>query len=216
MRIIRKILTLLLLGVIGLVAYEGYLVWRADSRSDGIFAKAMAASTDFSPSDLTERQMDILLKVEDPAFYSHSGVDFSSAGQGMTTIPQALVKRLFFENFQPGFAKLEQSLIATTVVNRKWTKDQQMQLFLNHAYLGKKGGNPVIGFPAGAQAHFSKPFDDLTEDEFIGLVAMLVGPNGLRPDKFPDAYNQRLNKIKNYIAGTCEPAGLRDVFYENC
>ncbi|MEP0522240.1 MAG: transglycosylase domain-containing protein [Hyphomicrobiales bacterium] len=216
MRIIRQILTLLLLGVIGLVVYEAYLVWRADGRAEGIFAKAMAASTDISPNDLTERQMSVLLKVEDPAFYSHNGVDFSSPGQGLTTIPQALVKRLFFENFQPGFAKLEQSLIAMAVVDRRWSKEQQMQLFLNHAYLGKKSGNPVIGFPAGAQAHFSKSFKELNEDEFIGLVGMLVGPNALRPDKSADAYNQRLNKIKNYIAGKCEPADLRDVYYKNC
>lgn len=216
MRILRRILGLLLLGVVVLAAFEGYAVWRADSKADDVFAKAMASSTEFAPSDLSDRQMDILLKVEDPAFNTHGGLDFTSPGQGLTTIPQALVKRLFFERFQPGFAKLEQSLIAKFVVDRRWSKEQQMQLFLNHAYLGKHNGDTVIGFPAGAKAHFSKPFDQLSEEEYTGLVAMLVGPNSLRPDKFPDAYRQRLAKIQNYIAGDCEPAGLRDVMYENC
>ena len=36
--------------------------------------------------------MNILIKVEDPDFYDHKGVDFKMPGEGITTITQGVVK----------------------------------------------------------------------------------------------------------------------------
>lgn len=43
-------------------------------------------------SDLSAWQLDALLKIEDPAFYRHKGVDLKTPGAGLTTITQSLVK----------------------------------------------------------------------------------------------------------------------------
>ena len=42
--------------------------------------------------DLSQRQKEILIKVQDPGFYNHNGIDLSTPGAGLTTITQAIVK----------------------------------------------------------------------------------------------------------------------------
>jgi len=58
-------------------------------------------------SDFTLRQIDILLTVQEPGFYKHQGIDLSTPGAGITTLTQAVVKKLYFEKFTPGIAKIK-------------------------------------------------------------------------------------------------------------
>jgi membrane carboxypeptidase/penicillin-binding protein PbpC len=44
------------------------------------------------PEALPQNFLDALLKVEDPNFHQHNGVDLHTPGAGWTTITQALVK----------------------------------------------------------------------------------------------------------------------------
>src|SRR5262245_32303757 len=100
--------------------------------------------------DFSDEYMKILLSVEDPAFYSHNGIDLSTPGAGMTTITQGLVKRYYFDNFKPGvIAKLKQSLIAL-ILNRRVDKKTQLQLFVNSVYMGTIDGQDVIGLSDAA------------------------------------------------------------------
>src|SRR5690242_1897929 len=92
------------------LVYEFFALWRAYQRNPEIVA--VARQGDLKASDLTEDRRAILLAVEDPSFARHHGVDWSTPGQGATTISQALVKRLYFDDFKPGFDKIEQTLIA--------------------------------------------------------------------------------------------------------
>jgi membrane carboxypeptidase/penicillin-binding protein len=86
-------------------------------------------------SSLSSRQLEILLKVEDPRFFEHKGVDFSTPGAGITTITQGLVKHLYFDQFRPGIAKIRQTLIAVYVLNPLMSKEDQLRLFINTVYL---------------------------------------------------------------------------------
>jgi Transglycosylase len=214
-RILRHALAAVSAALIGIVAWEGYAVWKAESRTAEILAIWMAKPQPLALASLSPEQRDILLKVEDPGFYGHSGIDVSSPGQGMTTITQGLVKLLYFDPFRPGFAKIEQSLIARFVLNRHLNKDQQLTLFINHAYLGAHGGRQIHGFAEASLAYFGKPFDTLGRDEYIGLVGMLIGPNEFRPDN-PGAYNERVARIKALLAGQCKPTGVFDPHYSGC
>ena len=74
-------------------------------------------SFEIHAADLSKAQKEILIKVQDPGFYSHGGIDLSTPGAGLTTITQAIVKKLYFENFKAGIAKIRQSLIARFVVH---------------------------------------------------------------------------------------------------
>lgn len=214
----RALLLVLVFGLValmGLAGWEGYAVWRAERRTADVLASWMAKPQPLALASLSPERKEILLKVEDPGFYRHNGIDVSSPGQGMTTITQALVKLLYFHPFRPGFAKIEQSLIARFVLDRHLSKDQQLALFINHAYFGAHDGQQVHGFANASQVYFSKPFNALTRDEYIGLVGMLVGPNEFRPDR-AGAYNERVARIKALLAGQCRPSGVFDPLYNGC
>lgn len=204
------------LGLNTLAAYEAYALWDAEKRSGEVVAAALAIPQKLKLSDLSRQQLDILLAIEDPGFYDHSGVDFSSPGQGLTTITQGLVKFLYFDRFTPGFAKLEQILIARFVLNHHMSKEQQLAVFINQAYLGQINGVEIRGFAEGANIHFGLPFQLLSKDQYIGLVGMLIGPNELRPDKYKEALEQRVARIKAMLAGKCKAEGVLDAWYENC
>ena len=73
------------------VLYECFAMWRAYQRTPDVVATARRA--ELKASDLSADRRAILLAVEDPTFDTNSGVDWSTPGQGATTIGQALAKR---------------------------------------------------------------------------------------------------------------------------
>ena len=164
-------------------------------------------------SDLSGERRAILLAVEDPAFVRHRGVDLETPGAGMTTITQGLVKLIYFpEGFKQGVAKVRQTLIAQHALDPLVSKDSQLQLFLNVCYMGSMNGQPVHGYAAAAQAYFGKGFAQLSDEEFLSLVAMHIAPDRLRPGTPENS--QRVQRIRAYLAGRYRPASLLDVDYD--
>lgn len=214
-RYTRAIGATVVLAMLSLLIFEAYAVWDASRRTPQILAIWLAKPQALPLSALSAEQKDILLQVEDPAFYTHKGIDLSSPGQGMTTITQGLVKFLYFDGFQPGFAKIEQSLIARFVLDQSLSKDQQLALFINHAYFGSINGREVRGLAGAAEIYSGKPFDQLTRDDYIGLIAMLIGPNEVRPDN-KRIFDERVSRIKALLDGKCQPQGVFDPTYKAC
>ena len=200
--------------LVGLVAYESYAVWRAKQRTPEVLAAA--ATGELKLSDVPPRRLAMLLKVEDPNFYGHKGVDFSTPGAGMTSITQGLVKRFYFDRFRPGFAKVEQSLIARFVFDPALPKQGQLQAYLNFTYFGSSKGRPVIGYADAARTYHGKELDQLSDRQFLSLVAMTMAPNRLDPVRHPQASAERVRRIEAMLAGKCKPTGLRDVAYKAC
>lgn len=177
--------------IIGLIAitsiYYAYVVF--DARASTV-SKVTAAKSQLeealSKSDLSDRQLKELLAIQDPRFYSHKGTDF--LGKRVTTITQSLVKFLYFERFTPGIAKIKQSLIARFALDPLISKDEQLELFLDLTYFGHVDGAEVRGFGQAAKMYFGKSFKDLSDEEYLKILAMLSGPN---------LYNVKTNPTKN-------------------
>jgi len=72
----------------------------------------------------------------------------------------------------------------------------QLHIFINSAYLGTYEGRDVVGFPAASRAYFRKEFSELTEDEDLSPVAMLIAPNDLNVVTRPEGSWERVNRIK--------------------
>ncbi|MBY0520141.1 MAG: transglycosylase domain-containing protein [Sphingomonas sp.] len=215
----RRILRLGLLSmavILGaFVAFEGFAIWRANGRTPAI----ISANRDrpITLAQVGERRLKMLLTVEDPGFFHHRGVDFSTPGQGRTTLTQALVKRLYFDGgFKPGFAKIEQGLIARFVFDPAVAKRDQLEIALNIASFGTIRGQPVIGFGTAARVFFEKSVTTLTDREFVMLVAMLKAPNALDPLRHPAENAARVARIEALLAGKCKPRDLDDTDYPDC
>ncbi len=50
---------------------------------------------------LSDWQKQVIIKVQDPGFYQHNGMDVSTPGAGLTTVSQAIVKNSILKNFRP-------------------------------------------------------------------------------------------------------------------
>jgi membrane peptidoglycan carboxypeptidase len=200
--------------IVAFLAYEGWAVGSAKARTPAILKQV--AERPLALDSVPKARVDMLLAVEDPGFWRHKGIDFSTPGQGMTNLTQSLVKQLYFEKFKPGFPKIEQALIARYVLHPALSKRDQLEVFLNYASFGRRQGAAVKGFPAAARAYYGKDFQALSEDEYLSLVAMLIGPKLYDPVRQPAANAERVRRIKTMLAGQCAPKGLKDVYYEGC
>ena len=205
----------LLIAFLLVCSYYVWTVFAARRATPGIFAELRAGGR-LELSDFPTGWLDELLAVEDPNFYGHDGIDLATPGGGITTIPQGMVKYLYFDRFKPGVAKIRQSLIAVFAVNALIPKDEQLTVFVNTVWLGVHDGKPVSGFAAGAEAYFGKSFVNLTHDEYLGLVAMIIGPASFSVEKEPERNRERVRRIKALLAGECRPSGLMDVYYDDC
>lgn len=168
---------------------------------------------DVGSGELTERQRKILIKVQDPGFYNHHGIDLSTPGAGLTTITQAIVKKLYFEKFTPGIAKIKQSIIARFVVDGLISKEEQLTLFLNSMYFGNVANRPLTGIAEAAEAYYQKSVNNLTDDQYISLIAILVMPGTFHILDHPEWNKDRANRIKALMGGKYTPKGLMDQFY---
>jgi membrane peptidoglycan carboxypeptidase len=206
---------LLLAGALLLfVAYEVFALWRAWQRTPAVVS--LARTGPLTLEDLSPERRRWLLAVEDPGFERHRGIDFTTPGQGNTTLPQSLVKLFYFERFRPGFAKIEQVLIARLVLDRALTKHEQLRAYLNHAYFGESRRGPIIGFEGAARAYFGTPFARIDDDQFLAIVATSIAPRELDPRRHPGANAERVRRIKRLVAGSCAPEDLGDVRYRRC
>lgn len=218
MKKLKKLFIIFVLIIIVLTivifSYSGYIIYLAKQKTPEILKTVLSSENlILGKSDLTQQQLNILLKVEDPNFYKHNGFDLSTPGAGLTTITQALVKQLYFEKFKPGFLKFKQTLIAIYVLTPATKKDDIINIFLNKVYLGNFKDESVYGFTSATKKYYNKEFKELTENEFISLVAMIIAPNEFNILKHPDRNKNRVERIKLLITDKYKPKSVMDLYY---
>jgi membrane carboxypeptidase/penicillin-binding protein PbpC len=216
---VKKILIEILAGTVAIIAlaacYLLIVVVKAKLDTPKIVADALGrCSGKLGVRDLSKWQLDALLKIEDPGFYSHNGVDLTTPGAGITTITQGLVKIYYYHPFKSGpINKLTQTLITLFAFNPYTSKEEQLRLFINDIYLGKIGERRIYGFGEAADAYFKKTISALTEDEFLSLVAMIIAPANFSIVERPAANKERTARIKKVVSGEYKPKSLMDLYY---
>jgi membrane carboxypeptidase/penicillin-binding protein len=211
----RKSLVIVGSILFAVVVYYSIVVLHARAKTPAIVSEALnSGRMKLQLSDLTSEQLQALLTVQDRNFYHHHGFDISTPGTGVTTISQGLVKMYYFDNFEPGIKKIRQSLIARFAFDVMTPKDTILKLFINDVYLGQHGGKAIKGFENAANAYLNKSFDDLTWDEYIGLVAMIRSPNNLHYIRNKVANQDRVLRIKKVLSGEYVPVDNSDWMYD--
>jgi monofunctional biosynthetic peptidoglycan transglycosylase len=186
----------------GGLGYEAQAVFSARDVTRELFTKYEAATNNGEkpPTALTRERLEQLIKVQDPNFWTHSGVDWSAPLA--TTVTQSIVKKLYFEKFEPGIAKIKQTLIAQFAVDPLTSKNAQLAAFID-----------VNGFDGASRKWFGKPLEELDDDQYLSLLATNNTPK-VAPGT-PEN-EDRAKRIKNYLAGHCDRHGLADVWLERC
>jgi len=140
-------------------------------------------------ADLPVTLSNAVLAIEDRRFYQHIGVDLLgvaraairniSAGrvvQGGSTISQQLAKNLFLTPEKSYRRKFRELLLALWL-ERKFTKEQLLTIYLNRVYLGAG----VYGVEAAALRYFGKSSRNLTLAESAMIAGLLKAPSRYAP-----------------------------------
>jgi penicillin-binding protein 1A len=134
------------------------------------------------------------IATEDRKFYFHSGVDIQGISRSMlhnlrtgdrhggSTITQQLSRGLFLVQDQTFQRKLQEAFIAMEI-ERQFTKDEIMEMYLNQIYFG----SGAYGIEAAARTYFGGiSASELTLSQSAMLVRMVKNPSGFSPLRNPD------------------------------
>jgi penicillin-binding protein 1A len=154
-------------------------------------------------ADLPAHAPQAFLAIEDRRFLSHYGVDpmgilrAASANilrrgvsQGGSTITQQLAKNLFLTQDRTLTRKLQEVVLALWL-ERKFTKTQILELYLNRVYFGAG----AYGIAAAAERYFDKPANKLSIAEAAMLAGLVKAPSRLAPTRNPDGARERAQVV---------------------
>ena len=158
------------------------------------------------PADL----LSALLTTEDRNFYHHSGVDPRGvlraatrnirAGafvEGASTISQQIAKTLFLTPKKNLVRKFREAILAFQL-ERRFTKDEILTLYLNQIYLG----SGAYGVAAAAKRYFDKPVADLDLAECALIAGLPKAPSRYSPLLNPDLALARRNLVLRQMRDT--------------
>ena len=146
--------------------------------------------------------------IEDKRFYSHSGIDpvgvfrallrdvtGGGAVEGGSTLTQQLAKNLFLTQERTISRKIQEAILAVWL-ERKYSKDQILELYLNRVYFG----SGAYGVEAASQKYFGKSarFDTLSEAAL--LAGLMKSPTRLAPNHNLAGANERAAQVITAMA----------------
>lgn len=225
LRMLRKPVTALMLVLASYLGMVALWAWAS-------FDSAIAAAPAVAAAPLTQRQADILLMVEDPALFRHAGLAVGN-GQGFATISSAVARDLYlsgarFDGVKGVFQRVYRGVfncckrvdlgrdVMALVLNANMSKDAQLAFYTSNVYMGTNRNAQIRGLGQASVSYLGKPLAQVTEREFIGLVAMIKAPNQYHPVKAPAAHALRAARIASLLAGTCRPGGWFDTSFDRC
>lgn len=164
---------------------------------------------------IPKHQIEAVLAIEDHRFYEHPGVDligFARAAftnvfgnkpylAGGSTITQQLVKNMFNMPEKTIRRKLKDQYMAL-IIERRLSKDEILELYLNDVYLGNRGSFEIHGVAEAARLFFGKDVSNVTLGE-AATIAGVIQTARHSPFKSIDRARER----RNVVLGAMVDAG---------
>ena len=157
---------------------------------------------------MPKRVIHAFLSAEDKNFYRHPGVDVVGVTRaaitnlrnygkgrrpvGASTITQQVAQNFLLTKDVSITRKIREAIISFRM-ERAFTKDEILELYLNQIYLGFGS----YGVAAAANNYFGKSLDELSVEEAAYLAALPKAPNNYNPSRYYDAAVSR----RNYVLG---------------
>ncbi|WRP27085.1 PBP1A family penicillin-binding protein [Sphingomonas sp. LY29] len=168
-----------------------------------------------------------MIAVEDRRFRSHLGVDpigmarsvkvrFDTGQwrQGGSTITQQLARNIFLTNSRTFGRKIREAVLALAL-ERKFSKDQILELYLNRVYFG--GG--AYGIDAASRTFYGHGGENLTLGEAAIIAGLVKAPSNYSPTADVEAARGRAGVVLDSMvrngflpasaAASVDPAEIR-------
>jgi 1A family penicillin-binding protein len=149
-------------------------------------------------SQVTEDLRNAFIAIEDKRFYKHIGIDpyriiaaivwdikHKTREQGGSTITQQLARDLFLTRERIVTRKIKEWLMAIRI-ERKYTKDEILERYLNRVNLGRVGSREIYGVEQAAKYYFGKHASELSIPECATLAGIPKWPPRYSPIKNPE------------------------------
>jgi len=153
--------------------------------------------------DVPEQVRNAFLSIEDPNFYKHHGISIRgiaraalsditsrSKREGGSTITQQLVRISMLSPEKTMKRKIQEAVLAIQV-ERRYTKDEILEMYLNNIYLGEG----AYGIQAASQIYFAKSVGQLELEEAALLGGLPQAPSAYSPFLDPKAAISRRNDV---------------------
>lgn len=177
-----------------------------------LFDEKMEDRTLVTLKEVPPYLLEAIITVEDERFFRHRGIDpiaiaraaladilALKLAQGGSTLTQQLVKNFFLTSKKSIRRKIDEALMAL-ILERKHTKGEILEAYLNEIYLGQRGPSSVTGVAEASKHYFAKDIHQLTLSESALLAGMIRSPAEYSPlrnrEKAKDRRNLVLKKMR--------------------
>jgi penicillin-binding protein 1A len=139
--------------------------------------------------EIPEIVINAFLAAEDDRFFEHPGFDYQgiaraafnlmitgSRSQGGSTITQQLAREYFLTRDR-SFIRKAREIILALQIERKFTKEEILALYLNKIFLGQR----AYGVGAAAEVYFGKSLQQLDIAEAAIIAGLPKAPSALNP-----------------------------------
>jgi penicillin-binding protein 1B len=159
------------------------------------------------------RMVQAVLAIEDRRFYDHPGVDVIGTTRavvsnvfgshrylsGGSTLTQQLVRNTFLTQEKTLKRKFSEWLMSVAL-ERRLSKDQILQVYLNDVYLGQRGSFAIHGVPEAARLFFAKDISNVSLTEAATIAGVIQAPPHYSPFNNPDRAKERRNVVLHAMA----------------
>jgi penicillin-binding protein 1A len=196
-----------------LARYEPPVMTRIHAHDGSLIAEYARERRIFVPiNTIPKRVIAAFLSAEDARFYEHGGIDIQGVAraavkyvetkmtgrggiQGASTITQQVAKNFLLTSDRTFDRKIKEAILAIRI-ERAYTKDKILELYLNEIYLGIG----AYGVAAAGLNYFNKELKDLTLEEAAYLAALPKAPNNYHPFRNRQKATERRNWILDQMA----------------
>jgi penicillin-binding protein 1B len=177
-------------------------------------------------ANIPKHMQQAVLAIEDRSFYSHPGVNplrlaavavRSALGSddlgGTSTITQQLSRMFFLADefnaeLQSGergktwgsYLRKAREGLMSLVLERKASKDEILELYLNDVYLGQRGSFAIHGVAEASRIFFGKDVANLSISEAAVIAGVIQSPAGRSPFANPKRSTERRNVVLRAMA----------------
>ena len=194
-----------------LANYEPSVSSRVYSANGKLIAEYAVEKRLFIPfNSIPKKVINSFLSAEDKNFFNHPGIDAkgiiraiinnvkNTANkkrlEGASTITQQVAKNFLLTNEVSFKRKIKEAILAFRI-ERAYTKQRILELYLNQIYLGEG----AYGIAAASLEYFDKSIKELNYAESALLAALPKAPSKFNPYKYPKEAKYRRDLVLNNL-----------------
>ena len=187
--------------------YQPPISSRVYSKDSKLIAEYALEKRLFIPFEsIPKKVINSFLSAEDKNFFSHPGIDAkgilraiikninnisqNKRLEGASTITQQVAKNFLLTNEVSFKRKVKEAILAFRI-ERAYTKERILELYLNQIYLGQG----TYGIAAASLEYFDKSIKELNYSEAALLAALPKAPSKYNPYKYPKVSKFRRNLV---------------------